>query len=307
MTTGLRAFPSTQTLEWVGREVGGRVVGGRRLTGGITSSVHRLAVAGSDGWRRQVVLRRWTDIGTDTTPLADRVRREAATLTGLAGTSIPAPELLAADPTGSDAGVPALLMTRVPGRVDLTPSDPDRWLGDMATTLAHVHDATIDAPRDPVSPDRLRARDVRVPGWTSERAAWEMALRVFAEPPPASPETLTHNDYQHFNLLWRRGRLTGVVDWASACTAPPERDLGHCRLNLAVLYSAEWAERFRAMYIALTGRALDPYWDLYEIASAAAEDWAEFIPRQVMGRAPFDRAGMHARIDELLLTAVNRL
>jgi len=264
-------------------------------------------VAGSDGSRRQVVLRRWTGTGTDTTQRAHQVRREATTLTGLAGTGVPAPGLLAADPTGSDAGVPALLMTRVPGRVDLAPTDPDRWLGDMASTLARVHDARVDAPRDPVTLDRVRARAIRVPGWTSERAAWETTLRIFAQPPPASPETFTHNDYQHFNLLWQRGRLTGVVDWASACTAPPERDLGHCRLNLAVLYSVDWAERFRAIYIARTGRALDPYWDLYEIASAASEDWAEFIPRQVMGRAPFDRAGMHARIDELLLTAVNRL
>ncbi len=264
-------------------------------------------MADSDGSRRQVVLRRWTDIGTDADPPAYRVRREAAILTGLAGTGIPAPELLAADPTGSDAGVPALLMTRVPGRVDLTPTDPDRWLGDMATALAQIHDATVDAPRDPITVERVRSRDIRVPEWSSARAAWETTLRVFAEPPPASPETFTHNDYQHFNLLWQRGRLTGVVDWASACTAPPERDLGHCRLNLAVLYSVDWAERFRATYIALTGRAVDPYWDLYEIASAASEDWADFIPRQVMGRAPFDRAGMHARIDELLLTAVNRL
>ena len=270
--------------------------------------MHRLAVAGIDGRRRQVVLRRWTDTSTDIPPPAHLVRGEAATLKGLSGTGIPAPELLAADPTGSDAGVPALLMSRVPGRVDLTPTDADRWLGDMATALAHIHDATVDAPRDPAWPDdRMRPRDMGVPEWTSEHTAWETALRVLAEPPPASRKTFAHNDYQHFNLLWRRGRLTGIVDWVSAGMAPPERDLGHCRLNLAILYSTEWAERFRAMYVGLTGRDLDPYWDLYEIASAAAEDWAEFIPRQVMGRAPFDRAGMHGRVDDLLLTAVNRL
>ncbi len=29
--------------------------------------------------------------------------------------------------------------------------------------------------------------------------------------------------------------------------------MGHCRLNLAVLYSANWAERFRLAYEAETG------------------------------------------------------
>jgi hypothetical protein len=34
----------------------------------------------------------------------------------------------------------------------------------------------------------------------------------------------------------------------------------HCRLNLAVLFGADWAERFRLAYQAEAGRAIDPWW-----------------------------------------------
>ena len=32
--------------------------------------------------------------------------------------------------------------------------------------------------------------------------------------------------HQHFNLLWSRERLTGVVDWSEACIGPPGVDVG---------------------------------------------------------------------------------
>src|SRR5262245_30997517 len=55
-----RTRPPAETLVWVERTLGrgARVVGWRRLTGGITSSVHRLTVQ-QHGRRRPYVLRRW--------------------------------------------------------------------------------------------------------------------------------------------------------------------------------------------------------------------------------------------------------
>jgi hypothetical protein len=115
-----------------------------------------------------------------------------------------------------------------------------------------------------------------------------------------------HRDFQHFNLLWAGGRLTGVVDWSVAASGPPEIDMGHCRLNLAVLYSADWAERFRLAYEAETGRRTDPWWDLQELA-AYDDAWRRFVPVQVGGRVPVDAAGMTARVKELVESALRRL
>jgi hypothetical protein len=66
------------------------------------------------------------------------------------------------------------------------------------------------------------------------------------------------------------------VDWGSAGSGPADIDTGHCRLNLAILFGADWAE-------------------------------LQFIPVQVNGRARVDVAGMTGRVEELLQTTLRRL
>jgi aminoglycoside phosphotransferase (APT) family kinase protein len=115
-----------------------------------------------------------------------------------------------------------------------------------------------------------------------------------------------HGDFQHFNVLWSRGRLSGVVDWCSAASGPPDIDTGHCQLNLAVLFGADWAQRFRLAYEARAGRRVDPWWELYAIAGYG-DAWPQFIPVQVHGRAQVDVAGMTGRVEELLQATLRRL
>jgi aminoglycoside phosphotransferase (APT) family kinase protein len=299
-----RRFPGLQTLEWVARAVapGARVVGGRRLQGGITSSMHRLAVESRRGTRTQVVLRRWAPGGEDS--LADAshwFEREGHLLRALESTDIPAPRLLAVDPTGVSAGVPALLMTRVPGRMDLTPRDTKPWVGEIARMAVRIHELDLVADQE-----SWQRREVPLPTWASRPADWRAAAAVLRGPVPAHDGRFMHGDYQHFNLLWRRGRLTGVVDWAGAGRGPADMDVGHCRLNLAVLYSAELAADFLAAYEAEAGRRVDRYWDLRCAVAPAFSDWAAFIPIQVGRRATFDAAGMHRRVDDLLAAALRR-
>ena len=298
-------FPDAQTRDWVARAVGlgARVVGGRRLTGGITSSMHRLAVETHTGTRIQVILRRWTSaewVANSAAPLL--VERESQVLRGLESTDIPAPRVLAADPTGEATGVPALLMSRVPGRVDLTPSDRGAWLRQMAAMATRIHATDVDS-----EPREWTPREVPVPDWTSNPAAWKAAADLIRGPVPVYEAHLAHGDYQHFNFLWQRGRLTGVVDWVNACRGPADLDVGHCRLNLAVLNSPELAADFLDAYEADAGRRVDPYWDIRCAIAPAFSDWAAFIPIQVDGRAPFDAAGMHRRIDDHLAAALRRM
>ena len=270
--------------------------------GGITSSIHRLAIETRSGARTQVVLRQWTPSGWDTTADAPQfVERECHVLRGLEPTDIPAPRVLAVDPNGESTGVPALLMTRVPGRMDLTPTDPKAWLRQIAGMAVRIHELDVDA-----EPYSWKQREVPVPSWASRPADWRAAADLVRGPAPVHEARFTHGDYQHFNFLWRRGHLTGVVDWTGACRGPADLDVGHCRLNLAVLYSAELAADFLAAYEAGAGRRVDPYWDIRCATVPAFSDWAEFIPIQVGGRARFDSAGMHRRVDDLLAAALRR-
>ena len=123
-----------------------------------------------------------------------------------------------------------------------------------------------------------------IPASATRPAVWEAAFGILRQQAPEPATCFIHRDFQHFNLLWLRGLLTGVVDWTRSCTGPADFDVGHCRLNVAVLFGADWAERLRLAYEAEAGRAIDPWWDLYAV-TAYSDEWRRFIPVQVAARS----------------------
>jgi aminoglycoside phosphotransferase (APT) family kinase protein len=271
------------------------------MPGGITSSVHRLSLRLPGGTATQVVLKRFTNL--DWVEAQAIVQNEAAALRAVEATRVPAPRLLGASPEGGDTeGVPSLLMTRAPGRVWLTPRDLDAWIRQLATVLPSLHAGAADIgtgqPRD------LDA--LTVPASANRPDVWTAAKSVIATEPPSGDAVFVHGDYQHFNVLWSRGRLSALVDWSSSRIGPPDVDVGHCRLNLAVLYSAEAAERFRRAYESEAGRRVEPWWDVHQLL-AYDDSWRDFIPVQVAGRAPVDVRGMTGRVEELLALTLKRL
>lgn len=298
--------PPAPALRWVEDSLGGgaRVVAWRAMAGGITSAVHRLTIDDGTGRTSVLVLRRYEPRAdaAGRAQTAAAIREEAATLRAVHDAGLPAPEPVAADADGRDTGgQPAILMTRVPGSPDLTPASPQRWLAQMAAMAARIHELPATAPPLPAR----HAADPAIPASAVRPALWKAAFGILREQPPPAARGFLHGDYQHFNLLWRRGALTGVVDWAMAGTGPASIDTGHCRLNLAVLFGAAEAERFRLAYEAEAGRATDPWWDLYAV-TVYGDAWRDFIPVQVAGRAPVDVAGMTGRVEELLKQIMRR-
>jgi aminoglycoside phosphotransferase (APT) family kinase protein len=293
--------PTDQSLWWVEQALGERahVVAWRRLTGGIVSAVHRVTVDAGD--RRQVlVLRQFERAGPEEGRL---IEHEAAILRQLPGQGIPAPECVADDAGGRDTdGHPSILMTRVPGRVQLRPADHVLWLSQLATHAARIHSASVTAPefRPWIKPD-----DLRVPASATRPDLWRAMIGILRERGGGSERSFIHRDFQHFNVLWRRDRLTGIIDWGTSGMGPPDIDVGHCRLNLAILFGPDWAERFLIAYQAETGRAGDPWWDLHAIASYD-DGWPKFIPVQVHGRIEVDTVGMTARVENLIEATLRR-
>ena len=291
-----------EILTWVEETLarGARVVATRRLTGGLTSLVHELTVV-RNGHRSRLVVRSWPPDNAHEDWIRRSVAAEAAVLTALERSDVPAPQLVAST-SDEAAGGPALLMTHVPGRVLLMPRDREHWLRQMAQMLARIHklDATGAPFESWLDPGRLTP-----PADASRADIWREAFALVAEPRTPTRTCFIHRDYQHFNLLWSRERLTGVVDWSGAGVGPPDIDVGHCRLNLTLLFSADVAERFREFYEAESGRAVDPYWELHALLSYSP-DWKHFLPLQIDGRAPLEVEGMTSRMEELLTLALRR-
>ena len=222
---------STATRAWAEANTSGRVVRVRRLRGGITSEVHLLVVDLRDGVRKSVVLRQWA--GVPAAQRADVLAHESRVLQLLEATSIPAPRLIAVSDGAMTDGVAALLMTRVPGQVDLAPVDPDRWVRQMAQMLCAIQQLGFSFPTYEPSP---RGHPEDVPRWVERPELWRKALAILQLPPPSTPPCFTHSDFQHFNVLWSRDRLSGVVDWVHPVVSSPDLDVGHCRLNLTILH-----------------------------------------------------------------------
>jgi aminoglycoside phosphotransferase (APT) family kinase protein len=260
--------------------------------------MHRLSIEQPNGARQSVVLRRWVGPGLERAQAS--VERESTTLVGLSQTDVPSPRLLANSLGDRTNGHPAVLMTQVSGHVHLEPHDPEDWMRQMAAMLSRIHNVDIDVEMAPAGQSTIQ----EAPGWSRRPWLWRAAIELLQGSAPQN-RTFIHGDFQHFNVLWSRERLEGVVDWTEAGRGEPDRDVGHCRLNLAVLYSAQMAERFLAAYESEAGRRVDPWWDVYELC-AYHEAWRSFIPVQVAGHTDVDVDGMHDRVEKLLDSAIER-
>lgn len=295
--------PPAGLIAWVEQTLGSsaRVVGWQRLTGGLTSVVHALTVE-RNGARERYVLRWWVPSSEWKEWILRAVPMETAVLTKLERSGIPAPRVIGSTDDAALGG-PAVLMTRLPGKVHLMPGDRERWLRQMAQMLARIHALAID--EKPFT-SWLDAHQLSPPPDASHPDVWTEAIALAGEESAPARTCFLHRDYQHFNMLWSRERLTGVVDWGEACVGPPEIDVGHCRLNLTVLFSADVADRFREMYEAESGHEVDAWWDVHALLSYGPS-WKQFLPVQIDGRAPLDVDGMTRRMEEVLNRALRRL
>jgi aminoglycoside phosphotransferase (APT) family kinase protein len=238
------------------------------MPGATSSAVHELVVETRDGHLHRCVLRRFTDAEW----LArepDLAAREAEALRLLEAAPLATPRLIAVDKTAEHCDVPAVLMSRVLGQPLAAPDDLDGFVRRLAEPLPIVHGTAL--PESAALPDyrpyyleAARRGELRPPADTGAQASWERAIEVHAAPPPSGERVVfLHRDYHPGNVLWRRGQVTGVVDWVNGSRGQVGADLGHCRVNLAITFGLEVADRFLTAHRALTGdRGYDPFWDI---------------------------------------------
>jgi aminoglycoside phosphotransferase (APT) family kinase protein len=228
--------------------------------------VHRLWLETRSGVVREVVLRRYVLDWVQDEPWAPGNEALALRLLEPEAT-VPAPRLLAADLDGEATGTPTILMSALPGRVEWQPDDMETWLRRLAEALPTIHALPVSAelsewaPYAPTPPGTP-------PEWSQHPEAWETAFALYAGPQPAADRVFLHRDYHPGNVLWTDHRITGIVDWVSACAGPPEEDVAHCRANLALHHGQEQAERFLRLWRSVAGRQdYDPYFDLTGVVS----------------------------------------
>ncbi|TFJ92705.1 phosphotransferase family protein [Lentibacillus salicampi] len=230
-----------------------------QLKGSTSSTLHSISLKTGRSVRHYVV--RQFDNPEWLKEEPDLAKHEAASLQVVEKTGVVAPELIAYDATGEGCGVPAVLMTKLDGAVELKPDNMGGWLEGLAETLAGIHrvDATNFSYHYFPYND---SHSFEVPVWTDVPETWKKALDLVNSMKPSQKECLIHRDYHPANVLWNGGAVSGVVDWVNACMGPCEIDIGHCRLNLAMLYGTDTADAFLQTYQHYMRVHYHRYWDI---------------------------------------------
>ncbi|HEX6687542.1 MAG TPA: aminoglycoside phosphotransferase family protein [Solirubrobacterales bacterium] len=282
--TRSEALPSPGALEEVRRLAGpsAEILGAARLEGGQHANTWRVD---TENPPTSVVVRQFP-VG-DPAPLREQLVLRA--LDGLGGL---APVPLGGDLNGRWSRYPTSLISWLDGQPDITPTDPRGWARELGRALAAVH--TVPT-----------ARLVELPSvFDCSGGSWEILggplaaeVRSRWSQVVTSPEVLTHCDYWSGNVVWRDGRLTGIVDWSGGSRGPRGFDFGWCRLDLVLLFDEQIADDFLAAYEAATGQAVDEMrlWDCWAVARSddAVGSWApNYLP---LGRTDLDEDELRRR------------
>jgi aminoglycoside phosphotransferase (APT) family kinase protein len=275
-----------------------RVVRTWPLSGGVSAQVTGIEVEEPGGRRRRLVLHQYGAANLHSDPRAASTEYRLLELLWERGLPVPRPWF--ADEDGSIGPGPSLLQDLIDGeRVD-DPPDLVDFTGQLAATLAGLHDAGIaraDVPSladacDDV-PRRLGTRP-SVPSHFRSANAVRAALAENWPPPQVNRPVALHGDYWPGNVLWRDGRLVGVIDWEDALFGDPLADLAVTRIEIAWAHGAAAMRTLTNQYLALRP-AVDvstmPLWDLHAALRAATFDidsWDLPADRRAAAKTAFE-------------------
>ncbi|MFC5833401.1 phosphotransferase family protein [Nonomuraea insulae] len=297
-------------------EVGERIVRTEALHGGITAEMRRLTIGTRDGRTRDLVLRSFVDPfylrGAE-----DSLNRETGALSLLTETGVPAPELVAVDPSAAQCEYPSLLMTHLAGRTVLDDEGLETRVPLLARQLVAIHALRpAERPRKYVT---LTTADTVVVPKGADAAAWAAAIDVIRRPAPPYEGRFLHRDFQPGNVLFdvppatpAGARIAGVVDWAATSWGPADLDVAHCSTNLALLHGPAWGLRFAEAYeqaggvlAAATSERL--YWQVRDGLAFSEEVRLVAQPWREAGRTELTTRAVEERLDAYVTALMDTL
>ena len=230
-----------------------------------TNSVHILRCVSPAGNETRLAVKRMTD-----DPDPERATADFHGLRIARKHGIPGPEPLYLDTTGDLLGLPGIVTGFIEGEQVSRPEDVRSWAADIARMLLRVHAVS------PSTEDRGHIYDGRWMGLYFLRDGWPetMAGHPLADPIFEAVRELRaslrrvrpvflHMDYWPGNILWRQGRISGLVDWDAASYGDPALDVGYFRMNMYLRGIKEAADIFLDYYEAESGPVENlGFWEL---------------------------------------------
>ncbi len=296
-----------QSVEWVKAQFSetAEILDVRPLKGGTSSTLFELSVQ-ENNEQLFYVLRLFHKADW-LAKEPDLAKHEAASLQYAESAGLPVPQLIAYDETGDNSGVPAVVMTKMPGTVILQPSNDERWIDQLAAALAELHQTQATD----FSYEYFSYNDVFLlekPAWSKFQNEWMRAFYIVSGGKPAYTECFIHRDFHPANVLWKDQHISAIVDWVNACRGPAGIDVGHCRVNLAQMYGISVANDFLKAYERHAGTLFtyDPYWDLVSLTDILDGSPTVYPGWRAFGMKNLSDELMRHRLDDYLLSLLAR-
>jgi aminoglycoside phosphotransferase (APT) family kinase protein len=241
------------------------------------------------GWCAQFVMRVPGETALRQNP--DAAQHEYQLLERLSSQGLPVPQPLALDDSKHILPHTYFILDYIPGQLDFAPSDLPRSVQQMAAALVKIHSIQphgLQLDFLPALEGRLSA-EIGIRPAKINRSLQEDRVRAALETAwpnlRRNPAALLHGDYWPGNILWRAGKLVGVIDWEDACLGDPLADLAIARLDLLWIHGLEAMTEFTRYYQSNTDLDFSelPFWDLYaalrfiRLAGHQLDQWAAFF------------------------------
>ena len=183
-------------------------------------------------------------------------------------------------------------MSLLPGQIEPDRVDAGRW-----TDWPAAHRYPPVSPTIDVRTYESWAWEAKytVPAWAPTRL-WEVAFALLRTDPPDFEPRFIHRDF-HPQRPLVAGRISGVVDWVETSIGPAWLDVAHCCTNIAFRHGSDRADAFADSYVARTGVASEPYFDVMDIVGFLPPPGSE----AVFFMEPYERRRLEERLRSVML------
>jgi aminoglycoside phosphotransferase (APT) family kinase protein len=253
-----------------------------KLEGGVSAQVMALEIEQADGQTKKLLVRQHGEVDRTQNPQIAADEFKLLDLLHAAGLPVPAPYYL--DQSCEIFPIPYIVIEYIEGESIFTLDAVPDLIPQLAAQLARIH--KLDGSRQDFSflpqqakiyADKLGTRPARLDDSLDEGHIRDV-LEAVGPLPLRNKSVLLHGDFWPGNILWRDGRLVGVIDWEDARLGDPLSDLANSRLETLWAFGREVMQRFTQCYLTTTGidATLLPYWDLYAALKPALRlaEWA---------------------------------
>ena len=187
------------------------------------------------------------------------------------GLAVPEPYYL--DQSGEIFPTPYVVIEYIDGETIFGTHAIADFIPQLAMQLQRIHEddcSNLDVSFLPRHAEKVAEKIGERPAIIDEEFEEGRVRDVLEEIWPLSQQNrsvLLHGDFWPGNILWRNGRIVGVIDWEDAALGDPLADVANSRLELLWAFGIEAMQRFTHHYQSLAGIdfANLPYWELYAV------------------------------------------